>query len=246
MTRGPMLLAVLAVLTTAARTHAADDHLKCYRVKDPLKLAAVVDLPSAGWQSETGCRVSRAVELCVPTTKVVVEATDLGTKPPSPITPLPVAGPALDRSYACYTLKCPRTPLPLGDQIITDQFGVRTLEASSARKLCVPVVMGTTTTTTTTRPATSSCPSTTTTTRPPVCGEIGYDGLSKPGLCADAKQCAFDSATNTWQCTGPLQPCGHTSGFTCGGTCAQGTCTARQVYVGPSCPAYPGVFCGCE
>ena len=52
------------------------DHLKCYKVTDPLRLSGVVDLNSPQFGAETGCIISKARLFCVPVTKNVVSAED--------------------------------------------------------------------------------------------------------------------------------------------------------------------------
>jgi hypothetical protein len=137
-----LAIAVLLLVTTAASAHAQaqNDHLKCYKVKDALKLAAVVDLNSPQFGLEAGCKVSKAKFFCVPATKTVISAVDKATG--LPITPLPVSGPdAGDR--ICYKVKCPIV-VPIPDQQVTDQFGTRTITKFKASYLCTPAVKGAT------------------------------------------------------------------------------------------------------
>ena len=148
------------------------DHLKCYRVTDPLRLKGIVDLDSPQFGLEPGCSLSRAILICVPVSKTVQSAVDAQTG--QPITPLVVAG-ADPGDRICYKIRC-ATPGPAAQEF-TDQFGTRTLVEPRPRKgfkpalVCTPAVKGAPTTTTTS----------TTTTLPSQCGSIG--GGACGGLC---------------------------------------------------------------
>src|SRR5262249_41376055 len=116
------LLAVAFCVTSATRAPAqVSDHLRCYKVKDPVKLKGTVDLNTAQFGPETGCSISRAELFCVPGTKRVVSANNKKT----PIPPLTFWAPSNGGDRVCYKVKCKR-PLP-ADQLVTDQFGTRTL-----------------------------------------------------------------------------------------------------------------------
>jgi hypothetical protein len=61
----------VAILLAAAagRAQAAavtDDHLECYKIMDPLKLAASVDLNSPQFGVDQNCEVGKAKLFCVP------------------------------------------------------------------------------------------------------------------------------------------------------------------------------------
>jgi hypothetical protein len=138
-------LATVALLPLLGGSGSAQvaDHLKCYRVKDPLRLGGTVDLDTPQFGLDAGCRISKAKLFCVPATKTNVAVTDKATK--QPITPLPVTGPD-PGDRICYTVKC---PAGVGDQEVTDQFGTRTVSKLQASLVCVPAVKGVPTTTTT-------------------------------------------------------------------------------------------------
>jgi hypothetical protein len=127
----------LLVLSSSGPAGAADDHLKCYQIKDPLNLAAVVDLDSPQFGGlQAGCKVGKAKYFCAPAEKTVIFAEDKKTH--SPISPLPVGGPdAGDR--ICYKVKCP-TGLVIPEQPLTDQFGVRPVGKYKVSYLCTPAV----------------------------------------------------------------------------------------------------------
>src|SRR2546426_4175192 len=114
------------------------DHLKCYRIKDPVKLTGIVNLNTPQFGAENGCTISTASLFCVPATKAVVSAKDKATG--SPITPLKFWAPPAPGDRVCYKVKCPR-PSP-ADQQVTDQFGTRILARPKAALLCTPAVKG--------------------------------------------------------------------------------------------------------
>src|SRR5437867_10955099 len=117
MARRTLSVALLSfVVATPARAQNLD-HLKCHKVKDPLRLPpTTADLP-AEIQPEfgsTGCVIIRPRLFCVPTSKVNVQPA-----PPRP----DITGQGLLTDYICYSIKCPLQP---GDRLVTDQFGTRT------------------------------------------------------------------------------------------------------------------------
>lgn len=220
-----------------------DDHLKCYKIKDPVKLKGIVDLTSEQFGLEEGCKISKAKMFCVPTAKTVVEAEDKATG--GPIDLLPISGPD-PGDRVCYKIKCPDPQPP--DTEVSDQFGNRTLTKFKAFMLCTPAVKGAPPTTTTTTTS-----STTTTTFPPVgpdavgcmCGSIippntifetcremqDCDGLLRDAvcdsLCADyggtaLAVCDMDSG----QC--PI-PCDSDSPGQCQSSCP-GFETCTEIY----------------
>ena len=133
------LLALALWLTLAAWARAqVPDHLRCYKVKDPVRLKGVVNLTTAQFGLESGCSISRGTLFCVPATKTVVSAKNKKT----PITPLAFWSPPTGGDRVCYKVKC-RRPLP-ADQQVTDQFGTRTLGKLTPSILCAPAVEGAT------------------------------------------------------------------------------------------------------
>lgn len=132
--RGFLALASCAVLATPAAAQVAD-HLKCYKIKDPLKLAGTVDLDTPQFGLDPGCRVSKAKLFCVPASKTNVAVEDRGT---GPITPLPVSGPQ-PGDRICYKVRCDQ---PVADQQATDQFGTRTLGKFKTALVCTPAFKG--------------------------------------------------------------------------------------------------------
>lgn len=119
-----------------------DDHLLCFKVKDPLKLAGVVDLvlPSdvQAFVDDGRCFLSTPKEYCVPVTAAVVEAEDRATK--QPIDLLPIDGPPGPNDRVCYKLKC-RAGSDAGREA-SDRFGTRTFGRFRVSQLCTPAVAG--------------------------------------------------------------------------------------------------------
>jgi cysteine-rich repeat protein len=109
-----------------------NDHLKCYKVTDPLALKGIVDLNSPQFGLEAGCTIKKATKFCVPATKTVKSA-HVGK---TTIVPAPIGGRELSDDYICYSISCPK-PVP-PDTAVIDQFGVRTLSKFKAFELCGP------------------------------------------------------------------------------------------------------------
>ena len=131
-------LAMLFLLTWALPVGAqVPDHLKCYKVKDPIaKGAYTADL--GGLAPEAGCVIKLPGKLlCVETTKTNVSPPPPGAAPGNP------AG-----QFLCYKVKCPKVKPP--GMPWTDQFGGRTLQPAAPKMLCAPRAVSTTTTTSST------------------------------------------------------------------------------------------------
>jgi hypothetical protein len=132
------LLAMSSVaMSTWVCAQEIPDHLKCYRIKDPLGLKGVVDVDTPQFGADAGCAVSKAKLFCVPASKVVQSAKGKRT---GTITPLPVTGVPTTDDRVCYALKCAAQP---ADQEITDQFGTRRLDLGKSAYVCTPAVKGT-------------------------------------------------------------------------------------------------------
>jgi hypothetical protein len=124
------------LFTLATRTVGAEsDHLKCYKIKDPLNLGGTIDLDTLQFGAESGCSISEAKLFCAPASNTSVSVEDHRT----PITPLTVFGSPTTDDRVCYKLKCPGKP---SDQVVTDQFGTRTLSKFKASLVCTPAVKG--------------------------------------------------------------------------------------------------------
>jgi hypothetical protein len=111
----------MIVATVTGAGAQVPDQLRCYKIKDPLKLKGVADFNSQQLGLEPGCTLKRGAFFCVPGTATVVEATADG----APVPLLPVHGSGLADNRICYKFKCDGTPAP---QPVTDQFGARTVE----------------------------------------------------------------------------------------------------------------------
>ena len=122
------------VLATSSPVSAQSlhDHLACYKVKDPLKESAVVDLAAAEiFGQEDGCRVKVAgAELCMPAEKTLQSYTG---------SPVAQGGQDLANGFLCYKAKCPKLPTP--GVVATDRFGTRDLVKPKAQKLCAPAAV---------------------------------------------------------------------------------------------------------
>lgn len=131
---------VVAALTLSLSMSAyAQDHEKCYKIKDPAKIKGIVDLTTPQFGLEPGCKLGPAKYFCAPAFKTVVSVTSNKL----PIVPLPVYGPPATTDRICYKVKCPVPPPPFPpDQNVTDQFGNRTLMKFKASYLCTPAVKG--------------------------------------------------------------------------------------------------------
>lgn len=132
-------VAAVGLLAILATTASAQDHEKCYKIKDPAKIKGFVDLTTPQFGLEPGCKVSAAKLFCAPASKSNVTITSLGI----PVVPLPLYAPPAPGDRICYQVKCPIPPPPFPpDQVVTDQFGTRTLSTFKAFLMCTPAVKG--------------------------------------------------------------------------------------------------------
>ena len=126
-----LVLSAVPAVAQLTSNPAVLDHLACYAITDSLKVDATVDL-LAELQPEfrqAGCRVIKASKFCVPTSKVVVQATTVGPA---------VVGQPLRDDYICYRIKCPDTSAPIPNKLVADQFGQRGMKNFRPFELCVP------------------------------------------------------------------------------------------------------------
>lgn len=149
------VLAVIAVLVgaqgAAAQHH---DHLKCYKIKDAANFVADADLEALESQfGDEACQIKGKGKLfCTPVDKTLTSFTDkTGSTPPTGY-----VGDALTDSKICYKVKCPK--VDIAPEVVSDQFGMRSLEKFKTQLLCAPAVLGAPpTTTTTTLPPLPNC-----------------------------------------------------------------------------------------
>jgi hypothetical protein len=191
--RLPWLVAAALLLLAGAAGAQVPDHMKCYKIKDPLKLKGVADLEGPQFGLERGCKLGPAKFFCVPVEKRVQQAIDASTG--LPITLLPITNGPQPGDEICYAIRCPQ-PFP-ADQDVTDQFGRRTVAKLIPSLLCVPAVKGG-------PPPMLPCPQTA-----PQCN----------GPCPDANQkcTAIPGTTAQCQCVSLLD-CGQTFPQ-CNGAC---------------------------
>jgi hypothetical protein len=126
----------IAVVTTTSTSTTTTvpatvfDHLKCYKVKDELKLKGIVDLegPTPPFTLEQGCKIGKAKKYCVPVMKTVQEAN---------VQVVPAPGQDLLDDRVCYKIKCPKVEIT---QTAEDQFGQRTFTKFKAAEVCTPAI----------------------------------------------------------------------------------------------------------
>lgn len=218
--RSAIAMAIAATLACAATAH-AQDHLKCYKIKDPHSYKATVNLVSAQFGAENGCEVKvKGRYYCTPVTKQVVQTN-------APVAA--VTGDDLTDDRICYKMKCATSTIT--DQSVTDQFGTRTLSKFKPALVCTPAFTGTASTTTTTVPTATG----------PCCEATG----SYCGGPVDPVDCTNLGLTPADQ---PTDVCNATTGV-CGATAAPGPCcdTAVDCAAGPgvtsgSCSSIAGTF----
>lgn len=128
--------ATLGILCASTTLSQGPDHLKCYRIGDTLRLSGTADLPSPQFGPDAGCKISKARLFCVPAEKTNVSVVDRSTA--SPIVLQAVTGPN-PGDRVCYKMKC---PAPVPDQLVSDQFGTRTVRRLRSALLCTPAVKG--------------------------------------------------------------------------------------------------------
>jgi hypothetical protein len=217
------VLAVVALLAAATAHAQVLDHLKCHKMKDPLKLKATVDLSTvpAGF-SAAGCTISKAKLYCVP-------ATQTNLAPPE-VQQLDVKGQQLENGFVCYGVKCPTSP---PDGQVADDFGIRPETRYQTSFVCAPVLSGTVTTTTTIAGQT-----TTTTTLAATCGSAASPECNGP--CATPGTVCGDIGGGHCGCYAGTPACGSFQGPpTCGGTCPAATPWCKDVAGTCSCSATP-------
>ena len=179
------LLWVVAPLlfVLSAGVAAAQDHLVCYKVKDPLRLRSAaptwLDLTGPQYGSEQ-CKIVGTFRLfCVNVEKTVTAPLERKIAPGSyeSFTPTNLAGLG-EQDRVCYRIKCTGNAAP-ATQIVTDQFATRTVVAPKPFLLCGPAQKLLTSTTTSTAPTVptstvTSTTSTTSTTQPTCCAAGGF------------------------------------------------------------------------
>ena len=200
-----------------------DDHLKCYKIKDDIKLKGTVDLRSQQYGLEAGCKISKAKLFCIPATKSNVQVQ--AKNPSGPVNPLPIFGPPARGDRICYKVKC-QGIVPV-TQVATDQFGTHNMTKFKPFMLCTPAGKFTT---------------------PPIpCDLSGYPTCG--GDCPDPTQTCNPANTGTTKCLCE-GPCGFDAAGMCGGDCAVATdiCQLNSVTGKCDCGPVPcgGTFSQCD
>jgi len=217
-----LVLAALTALTSSAHAQMLD-HLKCHKVKDPLKLKATADFTALQSQfSGQNCQIGKPKLFCIPATKSNV-------MPPAAVQ-FDVNGQQLENAFISYAAKCVGTYPDTG---VTDQFGSRTETKYVTSFICAPAMLGTVTTTTTT-------PGQTTTTVP---GTVPCGSAASPecnGTCPTQGTVCGDAGGGHCGCVSGAPPCGQFQGApTCAGTCAASTPFCKDVSGTCTCSATP-------
>ncbi len=126
----------MTVLVGSAGAGFITDHLKCYKIKDELRLRGIVDIFTPQFGLEEGCRIKKAKFFCVPAEKIVVEVDIKKKGEEVPMSPQLIFGDQLFSDQICYQIKCEK-PFP-EDQLVADQFGARTVSKLRPKLLCGP------------------------------------------------------------------------------------------------------------
>ena len=189
-----VVVATGLMASTALAQPVSLDHLKCYKVKDTAKFVAGVSLNAL--QTQFGmedCKLAGKAQLfCVPVDKEVTVFDDK-TKPPLNPGSFPAQKLAEDR--ICYKIKCPKVVIP--DEIVTDQFGTRTVGKFKPFLLCTPAKKG----------------------DDPPPKECDLTGPQCNGLCPDSNdKCLPIVGTVDCECVPPPVPCDQTAPQ-CNGDC---------------------------
>lgn len=184
---------ILGPISAGEAQAQTDDHLKCYKIKDDVKLKGTLDLDGKQFGLEQGCKISKAKMFCVPATKLNVKVQ--AKNDDGPVLPLPISGPPAPGDRICYKIKCP-DPQPQ-DQTVSDQFGTHNLTKFKAFMLCTPAGKFT---------------------YPPTpCDLSGYPTCG--GDCTDPTQTCHPANDGTTKCLCE-EPCGFDAQGICGGDCA--------------------------
>lgn len=200
------------------------DHLVCYRMKDPLKLAAYTNM-IAELQPEftqKGCVLVKPVRFCVPATKVVLTPAIAGaTQATNPN----IVGQPIKNDFVCYKAQC-LNEVPPPDKMVFDQFGARLQADFQVTEVCVPAQK-----------------------RPPGCG---YYGNKCEGACPNAaEKCEIFKLNGavTCDCVPRTTPCGGKADAAgiCTGECPIPGDLCRLSYLSPNDPTKKGaVACLCQ
>jgi hypothetical protein len=127
------LMAAGALVASPSRA-ADDDHLQCYKIRDPHAYKGIINLDSEQFGVTPGCKIKiKGAKFCAPTQKAVISI-----DPETPVTDLVAEDLRFDR--ICYRVKCPSSVI--APQEVTDQFGTRTVDVLKLLEVCTPAVKG--------------------------------------------------------------------------------------------------------
>ncbi len=223
----PFLIRVLALvaalsLSLSALPSAAQspsDHLKCFKVKDQKTFkhaAAEITAVQTQFNLSEACKVvGKAKLFCVPATKTVISIED-GSDNPFP-------GQHLEFDQTCYKIKCPAAEI--APELVSDQFGSRTLEKFKAAFLCTPAVKGS--------PPTTSTTTSTTSTTLSICTE-------DVKLCADGSTVGRDPANNCEFFPCPTTCATHADCRVYNDFCVESGCACLGASINEPDPPCPG------
>ncbi len=222
-----LLSTAVLFLTSGARAQLVPvfDHLKCYVIKDPLKVKHTLDLTPEQTQflPEPGCLLKSPAKLfCIDVQKTNVQ--------PTPGGPPVQAEDA--RDYLCYIVHCPNVNQ---NKVLTvfDQFGQRDITIKPPKLLCAPAQkVGVPPKPTPTPCGPPNQPTPTVTPTPRACG-IDPTAPQCSGDCPDPTlpKCLFTgNAAMPCACVPANQMC-MDNGGTCSGLC-------------PGLPGQPMSQCG--
>jgi len=127
-----------AIVAAPARAE-EEDHLKCYKIQDPAKFSASVEIRN--WLGIENCLLASPAKLfCEQTVKFRCHPSGnaCATNADCPGTEICADDPRGDRAhdYLCYRIKACLGALP-PNTAPTDQFGARTISFKGAQHLCV-------------------------------------------------------------------------------------------------------------
>lgn len=140
-----ILYASTLLLVSSTSADAAFDHLKCFKIKDTSNYTAFADLVTNPAQqgpfpNEDGCKILvRSKEFCVPVEKNRIFQTENPRDAPH----LDIEGHDVQQDYLCYKMRCPKKGNPefpqlAQEQMVADQFGLRTISGFKTHKICTP------------------------------------------------------------------------------------------------------------
>lgn len=123
--------------------------MTCFKIRDSSRLSAGLDVGMVAMGRSTGigedsygyasgCTISAAKMLCVPTQPVVSSVSVGGTsRPPTGLAAIDVRQPQI-----CYKVKCPTAPTLPTSMGMADALGVRSVTTSKVGLLCLSAVDG--------------------------------------------------------------------------------------------------------